>query len=1633
MSESDHCATERPSPTPPPPAHPPAVLYVHENAVPQDVLNYQSLYRMPPLNTIVPQNLVKSEISTSCSLANAKNNAELTPLPQNFLAVTHGSIIDTDGFNYLEEASAKPGGIAMQNVPTYPSTTSSGLKRKLVDYTPRGISDSTASHRCRRDDSCSTGYTSDDSDDTFRRCQKCPKSRRRHKLGAKYSPLFNNGEVCRNGGRPLFKDEIIQDSPSASSENPLTLEHMAREKTFELPKGSEMGRIWEEKKLQLAERERQLAEAEEALKQQEEEAQEYLRLALEQQERALNEREAALRARREAVQRKLEQASKLMGESGRIVDPKNFKSGNFSYNSPNSYIFSRSSSSIHKHPSTNISESPFGLSDSGVKSQEPTNSENKNVLEGLRGGPRSQFFSDSKLCLSVGGKCESGVNVLTPTLKTLADRNDTCLTALPKLEAPVISSPSFSRSISLNANVKDKLSLSNVMDSQDSLPSLEPSKIVRTYTRAGRSRTNSEASSFSVVDVKTDTATTPQGPYISPVTESPHNCPSLSASSSCDEETIINGGSSVTITHVAVKSRSLRPFGAVPKLEVFKENEDECDKEVLRASICSGTVTESKPKEVSSLVVSNSQGKASLIPDHVKIFPPKIVSAKPVPPIDKSFTQIMKNECKIETVMQPQNQLSSGDIYDKKVAKGTCTVAYSSDNNSGRQKMSLPVKTVPVRRISISGCEVAAPPQSDNVQRCDISHERFRSKSIDVATTDIEEKVKSVAGSTLNTTDQLRSENLIVCRNTEDSSRLPLVTTQQQQFSVPQPMAGRKLQSCVKAEENQLWQGRPFLPGDIFYMPESKLDHQVNPVSRRDDLQSELDSKHPPSVQSPSEFSQSPTVQYQSLHITKKPSFTDNNGGHSISPQLFTSTDQSLKSHGRSVMPDKVEGMSFSSPPVQGGQSLSFIQGKKLTHISSFRGSPPVVSQFMPTVNQPVQTSSTSQIEIDSNLVRQSPHVPYVVETQLLSLPGLISGNHVRSSNIALPFSSSSSVVSAQGSHNTLELLPSQRDLREGQQKMVVETVSEADVVPSESSQKYSSILLLSNNSSHTVESLPNVLQTVSHGVQLDQEAIGLDQMENAQVIKVSEGLLQSQEPRSGCVTQWEPKNLNSHVSETLTNLGDYDPVSQTLTTSNPVFLQSILSNSISLSTEAVTNNQAETVDIYSSCAGESIPVQLQTEDLEKEDQKNELALHETIDIVQQRLSVEQRNAATEEIGIDGRNTEFGYQSQDECVSRHSDNEVELNGSDADIVQTHSGVTADHENLNAVVSDASRNLSDDKLEISRTDHFFISTGILRTQDLSRAADSSCSVQDEYLPLDESNLNENCLSDSDDGCEAQTNSVDTYIGRIETDVTDNNTLGSNGEISRDVALDTELDQNGCEMSNSNGGVGEVTFKEPVCGLETKMSPLQPDSEERIAQIDLKNRESDVVTDREEQKVTNFPTRESVVSLADVDGGDASFEKSQNGEFQATEIGSEGLISSEVDLNNCSEVEIHPNNVKNNSRNYRKKRGRGRPKGEGKGRKYASKKNGKLVTNHAVLNEKSTNLPLKENQTEDSNENRALSEKDCENLTESDPLINKCVTNSKFASAREKTRRMITGRVIMKPSLRNSNTFRTAAEN
>lgn len=1389
MSESDRCPSDHPSSSPSSSA---TIFYMQRNCVPQqEIIGIQSgMFRMPSVKAcIVPQNFCKSENSSSnCTHFHDRNVNEVGRQSQEILIHTHNDVAGTS-LNYKSsEKSVKRGNV--QSVSLCPST-SLGVKRKHVQVSHRNVYGTSKNCTCSHDDSYTTGYTSDDSEEDNLHSKRY-RSRTHQNVGLMktYPNSFTKSEIDHCAGRPLLRDKALKDSHTLTKPCPTYFQHLKQDPDFGCTSRYEMEPLWEERKFQLAIREQQICKAEEALKQEEEKAQECLKLALQQQELALNEREEALRIREAAVQRKLEQATKLLEESRKTVDSNKLRLGKgtrgfIGHSSDQTSKFSyplQFSHDSHDILSTNFDKNP--TDDSNQDQVDQINVGNKDILKGLSVDRRHSL---SEKVPAIEKKCDL----------SLLSKSDTYTVSSPKQEISSSSSSSFTRSIFLS---EDTQGLHHVSEKCENKPSLEPGKVVRTYTRANKFQPVSETSGPSVL-CKTDASIPPRAHSVTPIAKSSFLTSNslCSVGAVCNEETVINGGASVTITPLTANDRPPRSFSAIPKLEFSLEYEDEQCEEPSKPLTQMFTPVESiTDLESKGTSICNNQTKDKPVSDQFKVLPPKYVNLKPVPLVEKCDSQrLLNHELKSETSIYSYDALGSSGAAESKGNAHTLNLHSNNslslkgglypgtsklNSNCGKKKANLSMRTLAV--ISIPGCEKE---DTESQDHCEVKLKPINHgycKSAECCKTDVNSSLSNVndVGVTqtrnfvcgTRDTPEATEETLNYVQNSVDTaenfdtreSTLSAIDKMQVQSGVPCYVEEQNPQSLAR-HNTQQWHGRPFLPGDILYTPVNKVNSQITLPSVRDASVSKIffhvsqDSKSQfSSTADTPEFKHMSVMPSRSLQCSKELGLSNSKLNHSLNNEETFLTYQSSRTGRDTSSPYKNEMKPVLLTSTPKAPSVS-AQGATLTFVSAhcYSSSPPRKHTDPPFDSIQLPSSPL----VDSTLVRNSIPGPCVVSQQNV-IPTTSSNSHDSSSNHNLIYSNSSL------NSNSIQSCSSVKDFKEVEQKSLLENRDRPSFVDeTPSSEKLPQVLIVSSAGTQGLPVVQGAVeQTGSSNIQRGPVSL---QVGNISLVRGSQPL-DLQESRTPCNNQWS-SNFNTPVSEVLTNLGDYDPVSQTLTTSNPMFLQSILASTVSAG--LTSNSLVTSVANHSPNGTGEVPagqntVQLQTDDVCGTSQ--EPAPIYNSGFTQDPVDKDQTNRqASDDKDDDGKILEKDdHTCTDMSLMASNKSQISVchaekntsSISDIDCIPQAlsdvEGVSVKYSpiKLHDATSDTSRNFSDSESEFSRTgDRFFISTGILRTQDLTKSASS---VQDGYIET-ESNLHDNCYSDSDDGCKVEETGMD----------------------------------------------------------------------------------------------------------------------------------------------------------------------------------------------------------------------------------------------------------------------------------
>ncbi|XP_042881507.1 uncharacterized protein LOC122259064 isoform X2 [Penaeus japonicus] len=486
--------------------------------------------------------------------------------------------------------------------PVYPST--SGVKRKYSEEHCGNVYETAKSRKYIPTVSYTAGYTSDESEEDGRLHPKYERRVRHSPVMCSYPRPIVKTEVYPAGSRPVRRDQSYNANLTHNMKAPyISFSKKESTPTFErplLPEESNYGNskcniscMWEEnedemfaapvhiKKRELAERAQQLRRAEEAVKQQEEEAQQRTWRALREQELALKEKEEALKQREFAAQKKFEEATRMMeetrklGDSKKFKEDKNFASGrptlllsvNKRSNSASSYLSNEESgNSIFIGSVSDVTK----RTDSSLELQDGMQVENDSECVGVARVSQPESFAhevdhSSLNDISFQRLGGSSVDRTVLNIKTSSFQDENGLSKSHKAHSlmtplsPVCTKSSSTLILSGNKKHTYPWQISEV------IPSIEPSKVVRTYSRMQRRRTLTDSfpHTSSNAPLRAQSLTPNSKIFIRGTSFEGQKEDNGKTSG----ETVINGGATVTIIPLMPSERPRRPYSAMPNLQ----------------------------------------------------------------------------------------------------------------------------------------------------------------------------------------------------------------------------------------------------------------------------------------------------------------------------------------------------------------------------------------------------------------------------------------------------------------------------------------------------------------------------------------------------------------------------------------------------------------------------------------------------------------------------------------------------------------------------------------------------------------------------------------------------------------------------------------------------------------------------------------------------------------------------------------------------------------------------------------------------------------------------------------------------------------------------------------------------------
>ncbi|XP_071535323.1 LOW QUALITY PROTEIN: uncharacterized protein [Panulirus ornatus] len=636
--------------------------------------------------------------------------------------------------------------------PVYPTT--SGVKRKYVEQHSYGnVYESHKNRKCGPKVSYNTGYTSDESEEDGRPVQN-HEPRIRHSPGMRpYPRSCIKAETYPPAGRSLRRGQTPPFPGHSEKESiPVFERHGLPDESYFDPNGilpTVTGCVWEEeeeglftapvhiKKRQLAERAQQLQRAEEAVKQQEEEAQERTWRALHEQEMALREKEEALKQREAVAQKKIEEATRLIEESRKLGDSKKFKDEKCFLNTRPANLHNtnkRSSSSGPFHScqemsnqiSTNdvhddVMKCPDTSLELGGTNSLLTNDSETPVIPctsysevPVKMGRISNEFSLTKIALANSmqqrqGESHSVISSSIEKSLSLQNLSETSSQGhnTDEMEAPPKCNLEGKSGGSKDRNV-------HLWELNETIPRIEPSKVIKTYSRANRCRTVKESSdTLALSYIQTKACIPPRAHSVAPITKTSVPTLSIMTSPENSSETVVNEGATVTITPLSTAERPPRPCSAMPNLQPSGHGgtSDSCLIPRAHPSLSSVskltlpvTVTvmlESHHKPSSSLTRSDSLSESKESPCQLSmqpITPLRIIQTRKTL-ISRNTPKILPASAPLQEVTQTLQQLQSKQNTVKYPGKAKPCITVTSSGKGRKLSM------MTLAGISISGHE----------------------------------------------------------------------------------------------------------------------------------------------------------------------------------------------------------------------------------------------------------------------------------------------------------------------------------------------------------------------------------------------------------------------------------------------------------------------------------------------------------------------------------------------------------------------------------------------------------------------------------------------------------------------------------------------------------------------------------------------------------------------------------------------------------------------------------------------------------------------------------------------------------------------------------------------------------------
>ncbi|KAK7082859.1 hypothetical protein SK128_013780 [Halocaridina rubra] len=964
------------------------------------------------------------------------------------------------------------------STPIYSNASKS--KRKLENYSQKSSLENPKFRKLiHLDESYTLGYTSDKSDENRKLSTSKPFLERQSNV------VLKENELHMLSGHPNLKEKLSGDLHLFHKDVTPNLKPLSND--LDVDSKSSLS-LWEEKRLQLERREHQLFEAEEAMKQQEEKAQECLRVALEQQEKALNEREEALKQREAAVQRKLEQAKRLMEDSKKIFEVKRYSSPSStdSITVKSNSLLSVDNTVCFQNARTN---SPTIISSSSGNTGECTD---ENNLE-------KSFFNESNEYSEDGGSSDTIIPAASPLFENAVKTIDppSKPLSLPQAFNTCISSCGTDKSGSCHSSLNSSF-LNDRYETASNVPS---PKVIRTYGRPSRCRTTSEMVGSSS---RAKLSLPQRCKSVTPVTKASYDTKAFAKEEKSIEETIINGGASVTITPLETEHR-------------LSDRSEPCQIASLgnRGGRSLSSAEATVPLDIKPEDVSIIQGidNARDIPSNImEIVPKTSVSVDPVPLVDKNISQILRQE---SACLSHDVQMSGSIFCHTKQTnyheKYQTSQNIAGSNESFAEERILCANSPKMREI--------IPVQSLTVQGESPAHEVDSNKGISVDAVKLRFHGKHTLP--IVSAPPLASSSISLPYSEKsysyDRGEQYILSS-----SVKPEIIG--LTKDVKESHKQGQISGPLLPGDIFYAPGNRVTQVQLPQQPPSLIKQVLKSQ--PTL---------PQVKASSHSLPHIPSLPK---GASLFGNCKLTLVNQVTCH---------EAPLASNAPLFAHPHTT-LQSKPVIPLEVSSGE--ILSAK--TSNPFISPSSVNYLDASSNLSQDSVSCRrYQKHTELLP-------STADSSKIPLTYETVPKMKQDSVSGVTLQKTQQSSLLRRDEQfEYLPDQQGTQMVLPSETF----------SDSTHLVEG--NVHAEEASAVSIPETAFEIFKSSDEEPLSPS----QHEMPRT---THWSAKSPYDPVNENeVTKLGEYDPISRTITTSNPVFLQSLLSHNLTATVGTVSISEA--------------------------------------------------------------------------------------------------------------------------------------------------------------------------------------------------------------------------------------------------------------------------------------------------------------------------------------------------------------------------------------------------------------------------------------------------------------------------